>query len=87
MRKYLGEILIEMEAVMESQVESALQEQMDGDQRMVGEILISRQQCTAEDIARALAEQNGMRFIDLEVLDLPPAVTGLVAAMSLAPTW
>ena len=69
MRKYLGEILVEMEAVMESQVESALQEQMDGDQRMIGEILMSREQCSAEDIARALAEQNGMRFIDLRSLD------------------
>ncbi|MCK6490830.1 MAG: GspE/PulE family protein [Planctomycetes bacterium] len=78
MRKFLGEILVEMEALAEDKVQAALAKQMDGDKRAIGEILVEAQACTPEDIARALAEQFDMRFVDLEAIDVPPAVMQLI---------
>ena len=78
MRKFVGEILVEMEACTEEQVQASLELQMNGDNRMLGEIMLDQDLVTGEDIARALAEQNDMRFVDLEVLELPPSVTGLI---------
>ena len=62
MRKFLGEILIEMEAVNDGQVHDALQKQMAGDKHPIGELLIAAQACSPEDVARALAEQFELRY-------------------------
>ncbi len=71
MRKFLGEILVEMEAVTDIQVKAALNKQMAGDKRAIGALLIEAQACSPEDIARALAEQFDMRYYDLESMDVP----------------
>jgi type IV pilus assembly protein PilB len=78
MRKFLGEILIEMETVTDAQVKAALAKQMQNDKRPIGEILVELQACTPEDVARALAEQFDMRFYDLETIDVPMKVVELV---------
>ena len=78
MRKFLGEILVEMEAVTEDQVQLALKRQMDGDKHPIGELLVLAQACSPEDVARSLAEQFDMRFCDLETLEVPTGVMNLI---------
>lgn len=73
MRRFLGEILVELEAVTEVEVNQALKKQMDGDARRIGEILVEMG-CTPENLSRALAEQFEHRFVDLELLDIPESV-------------
>ena len=66
MRKFLGEILVEMEAATELEIKTALGKQMnDGDKRPIGQILIEMGTVSAENVARALAEQFHMRYVDL----------------------
>jgi len=79
MRKFLGELLIEMEVCSDVEVKAALAKQMNnGDKRPIGEILIEANACQPEDVARALAEQYDMRFYDLETIDIPKQVVELV---------
>jgi len=79
MRKFLGEILIEMEAATELEVKTALNKQMnDGDKRTIGQILIEMGTISAENVARALAEQFDMRYVDLETIDIPQSVMRLI---------
>lgn len=78
MRKFIGEILNEMEVVTEAEVQTALQKQQDGDTRLVGEILVEMESCQPEDVARALAEQYDMRFYDLDSIDIPKQIVDLV---------
>ncbi len=78
MRKFLGEILIEMEVCTEAEVNAALANQMEGDTRPIGEILVESESCEPEHVARALAEQHELRFVDLESLDIPQAVIELI---------
>ncbi len=77
-RKFIGEILVEMESVTDTQVKEALAKQMAGDKRLIGEILVEMEACQPEDIARAQAEQLGLRFYDLESTDIPPKVSELI---------
>ena len=72
MRKFIGEILTEMEVTTELEVNNALAKQRDDDDRRpIGEILVEMNACQPEHVARALAEQYDMRFIDLEVMEIP----------------
>ncbi len=80
MRKFIGEILLEMEAVTPAQVKTALAKQNAGDKRMIGQLLLEMEACSAEDIARALAEQFDMRFYDLDSIDVPQKIIDLVPA-------
>jgi type IV pilus assembly protein PilB len=77
-RKFIGEILVEMESVTDAQVKAALAKQMAGDKRLIGEILVEMEACRPEDIARAQAEQLGLRFYDLETTEIPSKVTDLI---------
>jgi type IV pilus assembly protein PilB len=79
-RKFIGEILVEMEALSDAKVTEALTKQMAGDKRLIGEILVEMEACQPEDVARAQAEQLGMRFYDLETSDIPAKVTELIPA-------
>ena len=78
MRKFLGEILIEMEAATDLEVKAALAKQMDGDKRPIGEILVEMGTISPENVARALAEQFDMRYVDLETIDIPQSVIQMV---------
>jgi type IV pilus assembly protein PilB len=80
MRKFIGEILLEMEAVTPAQIKAALAKQNAGDKRMIGQLLLEVEACSAEDIARALAEQFDMRFYDLESIEIPQKIIDLVPA-------
>jgi len=79
MRKFLGELLIDMEVCSALEIKAALDKQMNhADKRPIGEILVEAQSCSPEDVARALAEQYDMRFYDLEAVDIPKQVVELV---------
>jgi type IV pilus assembly protein PilB len=78
MRKFLGELLIELEAATESEIQTALQKQMDGDKRPIGLILVEMGATSPESVARALAEQFDVRYVDLEAQDVPEKVAVLV---------
>jgi type IV pilus assembly protein PilB len=79
MRKFLGEILVEMEVCSDVEVQAALDKQMkENDKRPIGEILVAMEACTPEDVARALAEQYDMRFYDLESIEIPKSVVELI---------
>ena len=79
MRKFLGELLIDMEVCSGAEIKAALDKQMNnGDKRPIGEILVDAQACSPEDVARALAEQHDLRFYDLDTIDIPTQVIELV---------
>ena len=79
MRKFLGELLIDMEVCSSAEIKTALDKQMNnGDKRPIGEILVDAQACSPEDVARALAEQHDLRFYDLDTIDIPKQVIELV---------
>ena len=75
MRAMIGEILVEMGCATETQVQEALELQMNGDERKIGQILIETEVVKDEDMACALAEQQGIEMVDLEFLDLPREIT------------
>ena len=76
-RKRLGEILIERGLVSEEQVREALAMARTSGLR-IGEALVRLGHVSEEDVMRALAEQFGMEYVDLENLQLPPAVLELI---------
>lgn len=78
MRKFLGEILMEMEAATDAQIKAALNKQNAGDKRMIGQLLVEAEACSPEDVARALAEQFDMRFYDLDSMDVPRKIIDIV---------
>ncbi|TVR45970.1 MAG: type II/IV secretion system protein [Planctomycetota bacterium] len=79
MRKFLGEILTEMEVTTDLEVNAALAKQRDdNDTRPIGEILVEMKACQPEHVARALAEQYDMRFIDLEAMEIPTQLLELI---------
>ncbi|MBA3709916.1 MAG: type II/IV secretion system protein [Planctomycetes bacterium] len=77
-RKFLGEILVEMECCTDTEVNAALKKQMDGEKRLIGELLAEMEACSPEDVARALAEQFDLRFYDLDTIDIPKQVMDLI---------
>jgi len=77
-RRFLGEILMDMGCVEQDDIDKALELQMNGDARKIGEIFLADEKCTNTDITAALAEQFGMEMVDLEGLEIPKTVTDMV---------
>ena len=59
-RRFLGEILVDMGCVTDEDITAALELQMRGDARKIGEIFQSQGLCDAAMITAALAEQFEM---------------------------
>ena len=78
MRRFIGEILVEMECCAEREINDALQLQLDGDSRLIGEILVEKEACEPEHIAQALAVQLDCRYIDLQAYEIPHAVIQMI---------
>lgn len=78
MRKKIGELLIEAGVVTEEQVRVALGRRGTPGKQRLGEVLVAQGLCTPVDIARALAKQTGLPFVELPQ-DIPPAVSSLVS--------
>jgi len=77
-RRFLGEILLDMGCVTQEQIDAALEKQMNGDKMKIGEIFVADGLCTANDITSALAEQFGMEMVDLAGLEIAKSVIDMV---------
>lgn len=78
-RKKLGETLVEWKIIDEAALSDALKYGMEHGKR-IGEALIELELCSDDDVAKALADQFGMDYVDLDVdpvdkdsLDLIPS--------------
>ena len=71
MRKFLGEILLEMEAVTDIQVKAALNKQNAGDKRMIAVGMV-----TLDDPARAVVEVDLAIKAGVGAMWLPAATAG-----------
>lgn len=78
-RKKLGELLVGWGVVTQEAVDEALAFATEHGKR-IGEALVEMESCSEDDVAKALATQYGMEYIDLDkqpvnhdVLDLVPA--------------
>ena len=78
-RRFLGEILIDMGCVTQADVDRALELQMQGDSRKIGEIFVADGRCKPQDVTTALAEQFGMEMVDLEGIQPAVQVTAMVS--------
>jgi len=78
-KKLLGKILKEMDLVTESQIQEALQIQKQ-EGGPIGSILVDLNYITSEELGRALAKQQGMEYVDLEVMELPEDVVDEISA-------
>ena len=63
-RKKLGELLVRQGSVSSAQVDKALQ-MAQGSGKRIGEAMIEAGFCKPKDVAKALAEQFGLQFLDL----------------------
>lgn len=78
-RKRLGEILVDMGIITQDQVEAALkiQKQEGG---LLGAVLIKMKFVTESDIAIALAKQNSIPYIPVNVCEINKTILKLVDA-------
>ncbi|HLL83228.1 MAG TPA: hypothetical protein VK420_11275 [Longimicrobium sp.] len=76
-KKKIGEILIESGAASEDDVKNALgQQRAFGAGRRLGEVMVSLKMITPTALARALAQQSDLPFVQLP--EIPQRVTALV---------
>ncbi|MBI3130571.1 MAG: type II/IV secretion system protein [Acidobacteria bacterium] len=76
-RKLLGERLVAAGLLTERQLELAVREQKRTGV-MLGEIITQLGLVTPQMLSAVLAEQGGVRYVDLGDLDIPPAALALV---------
>ncbi|MFA7236766.1 MAG: ATPase, T2SS/T4P/T4SS family [Phycisphaeraceae bacterium] len=67
-RKKIGEILAKWGIVTTQQVDEALKVSQ-GSGKRIGQVLVDLEYCTEDDIAKALASQYGLEYIDLDSQD------------------
>lgn len=77
-RRPLGELLIELGLATREQVQAALDLQKQGDQRPIGQIILSQTEIDYEDIAKALAQQFAMDYVNLDRTDIEAAAVQLI---------
>ncbi len=68
-RKRIGEILIEMRAITQQQLDAALKRQPSS-RKMIGEILIEDKALNEETLFRGLSTQHGIEFMNLLNMEL-----------------
>ena len=74
----LGKILVGLKFNSVDQVKEGLKHSKDN-MMMLGEALIELSYLDDEKLARALAKQQGVKYVNLNKYDLPPELTGMVA--------
>jgi type IV pilus assembly protein PilB len=79
-KRKLGQILIEMGYVTQSEVDKALEEQ-EGPEKgnKLGAILVDTRACDEEQVAKALAHQSGLKYCQISKFQIPPAVVAAVS--------
>jgi len=76
-QKKLGEILVEWGFVQPKEVEKALAHAKAKNLR-IGEALLDLKLCTDNHVYKALAQQFGMEYIDLDKNSVPPGAVNLI---------
>src|SRR3982750_2577647 len=76
-QKKLGEILVEWGFVQPKEVEKALAHAKAKNLR-IGEALLDLKLCTENHVYKALAQQFGMEYIDLDKNSVPPNAVNLI---------
>ena len=77
-KKYrLGDLLVEIEAITEDQLEIALDHQRKTDLRL-GEVLLQLNLLTERELVQALCAQLNVTFIDLDGCVIDPSLSGLI---------
>ncbi|MFO7572444.1 MAG: ATPase, T2SS/T4P/T4SS family [Gaiellaceae bacterium] len=74
----LGTLLVRDGLIGEDELEAALAQQRLSSGKRLGEILVERGTLTPADVARVVAEQYELPFIDLAAFDLDPRVGALL---------
>jgi Type II secretion system (T2SS), protein E, N-terminal domain len=75
----LGTLIFRAGLLTEEQLEDALQEGVRSGKRL-GEVLLEGGLIDERDLGRLLADQKGLRFVELSQLTLDPAATALLSA-------
>jgi Type II secretion system (T2SS), protein E, N-terminal domain len=75
----LGTLIFRAGLLTEEQLEDALQEGVRSGKRL-GEVLLEGGLIDERDLGRLLADQKGLRFVELSQLALDPAATALLSA-------
>ncbi|MGC9974480.1 MAG: GspE/PulE family protein [Gaiellaceae bacterium] len=74
----VGSLLIRDSVITSEQLDEALAEK-DRSGRRVGDVLVDRGWATTADLARALAEQWSLEFVDILTVDIEPEATKLLS--------
>ncbi|CAN5293633.1 hypothetical protein BH20ACT13_BH20ACT13_06880 [soil metagenome] len=77
-RPLLGSLLLRDGLVTEDELDAALAQQRLSSTRRLGEILVARGALSEAQVSRALAEQHGLPFVELEKHDIDPAARALL---------
>jgi hypothetical protein len=75
----LGTLIFRAGLLTEEQLEDALQEGVRSGKRL-GEVLLEGGLIDERDLGRLLADQKGLRFVELSQLAVDPAATGLLSS-------
>ena len=78
-RPPLGALLVREGLVSEDELETALAQQRLSSDKRLGEILVERGAATRSDIARLLAEQYELPYVDVDPSEIEPEVSGLLS--------
>ncbi len=78
-RKFLGQVLKDMDKISEYDIQQALLEQKQKGGAL-GKILVEKGAIQEDDIQIALAMQSGMQKVELDQLDIPPEIVEMVPA-------
>lgn len=70
-RPFLGSILLQSRLLSPEQLDAALAEQRETGRRL-GEILVERGWLFDQDLARSLARQHGLRYVDIRSVSVDP---------------
>jgi type IV pilus assembly protein PilB len=76
-RSQLGALLMRKGLVSHEELDQALANRLDGE--LLGEALVRQRICFENDIARVLAEQASVDFVDIGVTSVDPRATALLA--------
>ena len=74
----IGEILMDMGRVTQDDIDAALEQQINGEKAKIGEIFVAGGFCSSADITGALAEQFGMKFVDLDSVEIASSIVAMV---------
>jgi len=77
LQKKIGEILVEWGIVQPKEIQTALDHAKKKGLR-IGEALVDLKVCTEANVYKALAQQNGMEYIDLDRNSVPPNVVNAI---------